>query len=295
MPEDFENLQLWYSPEFNLVHSIREKSIPVQLVFSPKRVSAPLRLEGTFVQIQGQTVRFQPAEACEELAQMLEERPLRMPQVCEVRFRIDYGVFAEDVVMPGEYASTGEIVGLECDDSGMPVCFDLHVKHHFTRRKTRRYARVAWNPPTDSLVRILLVRGEPVDDGEALRRLLFQAMHEQDKSHDLVNISPGGAQIRVERQTAACQLHIDDSFLVVLLPDRTDRTSLPYVFLARKMAAVQDGQDEDTGALCLHFVRELDWKNSTRSRIAWSDISSDGSQDLREMLESGDRTADLPR
>lgn len=283
MRDDFENLQLWHSPEVNLVHAVMDRAIAVHVVFAPRHSSGNMRLAGRFVQVQDNMVRFGITGGSEELELELQGKDLRTPLACDVVFRIEYGQFADDAFMPGEYAATGEIMGMERDANGLPAGFSLRVRHHFTRRKTRRFARASWNPAADSLVRLLVVGGEPANK-EELSPLLFEAMHEKDKSHDLVDISTGGAHINVETQMAVRPLRMGEYYLMLLLPDRHDRAMLPFVFLARKVAVEQDGQKPNKSALRLHFVSELDWKESTRERLAWQDIRENGSQDLGAIL-----------
>lgn len=283
MRDDFENLQLWHSPEVNLVHAVKERGIAVQLVFAPRRSGESVCVVGHFVQIQESILRLAIAEDGEQLAEALQGGPLGTPLPCEVVFRIDYGLFADDAIMPGEYAAMGEIVGMGQQENDGPGFFDLRVSHRFTRRKTRRFERSTWNPAADSLVRLLVVRGEPANRQE-LGPLLFEAMHEKDKSHDLVDISTGGAYINVETQMAVRPLHMGEYYLMLLLPDRHDRAMLPFVFLAKKIAVVQGGADANKSALRLHFVSELNWKESTRDRLAWQDIRESGSLDLGAIL-----------
>lgn len=285
MREDNDNLHLWHSPETDLLHMVMDRAIPVQLVFAPRGQTSILRMEGRLLHLEANAIRFggvtDPALVT-ELDEILQEDVLRMPLACQVIFRIEYGQLKDDAIMPGEYAAMGEIMVLERDGDNQPV-FTLHVSHRFTRRKTRRFERATWNPVSESLVRLLVVSGAPATR-EELGPLLFEAMHEKDKSHDLMDISRGGALIRVETQMAVRPLRMNAFYLMLLLPDRNDRAMLPHVFLARKVGVVQDAQDCNQSCLRLQFVHELEWQTSTRDNIVWQDIREQGSPNLGFML-----------
>ena len=277
------NIKLWQSRQNSIFDIIIDENIEINLIITVKEIiSTQHNISGKFINRKNNVGKFIPSDYS-GLNQLFTNFPKENNIPCKAVFRIDYENRSLSSLEPGEYMSNGEIIDIQKEKNHQIRNFKIQISQHYMVRKARQSKRLDWKQNENSFIRLYGPLTPPKTTKE-LQKLFYEIIHEHDKKNYLLNISNNGALINVDEKILNTKLLLQEYFLLILLLNKHDKSQLPFIFLTKKIGIITKKDNKISPSMRIHFERELDWSAHFKNKIAWIDISKDGSQDLDLIL-----------
>lgn len=178
--------------------------------------------------------------------------------------------------------SNSRLLTVDYGTDGRPSHLVFRTEENFAARPARRHARIAWKPEMHVNLRLGAITTLPATMSE-LRHFFETTLAAMKQQPQIVNISIGGACLAVPRLMAQQSQESENSYLFVFSTPGRDARSKPRLILCRQLGIRSDLSDEETVALRLQFISELDWGRSTE-KLEWKDVSQTGSATINEFF-----------
>lgn len=201
---------------------------------------------------------------------------------CEYSFRVDMpdGVGAN---MAMEYGGRALILDSEPQRNDLPMGLLLRVSAPTRARRVRAHTRITETDGVIGMPGLMLVDKVPATRMELLALLAIYYKDKKRPRPTLVDISAGGACLKIADQHYWRAHGADDKFLFFFFADEKTGLKTPSVFVGKKIGFFRDPESHRAG-LRLKFLKELVWAQP-EDNLKWIDIEATGSVLLDKILE----------
>lgn len=198
-------------------------------------------------------------------------------------------VFAADMPVKNsrhriEYGGKAKINDQELLKNGMPESLLLKIGAPSRIRRLRMHTRHAGLSETILMPGLLVMDQEPQNRRRLLALLGHYYKQKQRTRLELVDISAGGACLRISDLRFNRLLGAGEHYLFFFFPEQDGLLMSPCVFLAKKAGILRDEGSAYAG-IRLRFLKELVW-TGPNEELKWNDISQDGSESLQHLMEN---------
>lgn len=272
---------LWNSGHFDAFATALRQRVTVRLKCCMRWEGKPTDLifYGRFRSVEGRDAQFLIRDM-----KVLPDKPKGYEGNGEFFFCLEHESSPEMVERVG-FQGTAIILGTKSGTKEALRFISLRLPRTFVTRKMRRDKRVPWGRERSRLAGATIVTTPPETKAD-LRDMIAACYEKNPKALHLIDLSAGGACACLPGGIASTPLSAKPVYLFFLAPSAAPPSSLPHVFLAKKLGFCQESCEKGY-AVRLFFQKELNWEES-QTQLEWTDIEAVGSRALRTLLDQYD-------
>lgn len=260
----------------------QKKSVSIQIHWRLDDCNtADLTLHGRFSGLTGLLVQFVVLDFDPVYGNAFPAAP-----ECEYSFIADL-VLQHSEKARIEYNGRAVIIDQELQKNDLPESLLLRLSPANRIRRLRRHQRQSCPASLFLMPGLMLMDQEPINRRRLLA-LLGHYYHQKNRPKpELVDISAGGVCLLTNDQRCKRFMGAEESYLFFFFTEVDGMLSSPSVFMGKKVGIYRGGDATHAG-LRIRFLKELVW-TSPNEDLKWKDISSDGSENIKKMIEEWNR------
>ena len=204
------------------------------------------------------------------------------PVVPECEYIFAAEISAANVKNNIEYSGKAKIVDQELLKNDLPESLLLRIGQPSRIRRLRIHKRFSDITSFILMPGILVMDQEPINRRKLLALLGHYYRQKQKAKLEIVDISAGGACLRLNDHRYNRFMGAEEHFLFFFFPEDDGLLMNPAVFLAKKVGILREDNSSHSG-LRIRFLKELVWTPPNED-LRWNDITSEGSEVINGLM-----------